>query len=123
MLPRLERHPVLARRARHVISENARVREFVVAMRAADLAACGALLDASHRSLRDDYEVSTPEIEALVDLVRAQPGVHGARITGGGFGGAILALADPSTAPDAARTAAAAYRERTGIEARVLLPL
>lgn len=122
MLPRLARHPVLARRARHVIGENERVRAFVVAMRAADLAACGALLDASHRSLRDDYEVSTPEIEALVDLVRAEPGVLGARITGGGFGGAVLALADPASAPQAARAAAGAYRERTGIAARVLLP-
>ena len=118
----LERdHPVLAQRARHVIGENVRVREFVGALRAGDLLACGRLLDESHRSLRDDFAVSTPDVDTLVALLRAQPGVHGARIVGGGFGGAVLAVATPASAPQAARVAAETFRARLPHEARVVL--
>ncbi len=118
----LEReHPVLARRVRHVVSENDRVRPFVAALRASDLAECGRLLDESHRSLRDDFGVSTPEVDALVALLRAQPGVYGARMVGGGFGGSVLGLATPAAAPQAARRAADAYRAQVGREARVVL--
>ncbi len=113
--------PELAARARHVLTENARVRSFVSALRAGDLAACGVLLDASHRSLRDDFAVSLPEVDLLVALLRAQPGVFGARMVGGGFGGAVLAIATPDSASSAARTASAAYRSQTGREPRVLL--
>jgi galactokinase len=113
--------PVLARRARHVVTENARVGLFVSALRAADLARCGQLLDASHASLRDDYAVSIPEVDALVELLRAQPGVLGARIVGGGFGGAVLALARPDATASAARAAAGGYRRRVGREARIVL--
>jgi galactokinase len=119
---RLERtRPDLAARARHVVTENARVVSFVAALRAGDLVACGLLLDASHRSLRDDFAVSLPEIDALVRLLRAQPGVHGARIVGGGFGGSVLAIATPEAAEGAARGAADAYRSGIGREPRVLL--
>lgn len=113
----------LRRRARHVVSENARVLEAVEALRGRDLDRLGALLDASHDSLRDDYEVSTPEVDLLVELVREQPGVLGARITGGGWGGSIVALADAGTGHAAATAAVAEYEERTGLDARILLPV
>jgi galactokinase len=79
------------RRARHVLSENRRVDETVAALRAGDLETVGRLLDASHASLRDDYEASVPEVEATVDELK-RAGAAGARMMGGGFGGAVLAL-------------------------------
>jgi galactokinase len=87
--------PLLRRRARHVIGENARVRATVAALAAGDLAAVGKLLGASHRSLRDDFEVSTPVLDALVERLAATPGVIGARLTGAGFGGCVVTLAEP----------------------------
>lgn len=87
--------PVLRRRARHVISENARVRTVAAALPAGDLAAVGAALAASHASLRDDFEVSTPVLDALVDRLDATAGVIGARLTGAGFGGCVVALTEP----------------------------
>jgi galactokinase len=112
----------LRRRARHVVSEDARVLEALAALADRDLARLGALLDASHRSLRDDYEVSTPEVDLLVDLVREQEGVYGARITGGGFGGSIVALADAGAGHRAAARAVAEYEQHTGRDASVILP-
>jgi galactokinase len=87
--------PVVRARARHVRSESARVHEFAAALRDEDLVRAGALMDASHRSLRDDFEVSTPVLDELVEHLRAIPGVHGARLTGAGFGGCAVALAEP----------------------------
>ena len=87
----------LAARVRHVISENARVDAMVTALIAGDLEAAGRLLDASHASLRDNYEVSVPEVERTVDRLKAA-GASGARIVGGGFGGAVLALLAPGVA-------------------------
>lgn len=88
----LERLPSpLDRRVRHVVTENARVRDAVVALGARDDERLGELLSASHRSLRDDYEVSTPELDRLVELA-ASAGALGARLVGGGFGGSIIAL-------------------------------
>jgi hypothetical protein len=84
----------LARRARHVLSENARVDAMVDALRAGELEQAGRLLDASHASLRDDYEASVPEVEATVERLKAA-GAAGARMVGGGFGGAVLALFGP----------------------------
>lgn len=81
--------------ARHVVSENARVRAFVEALRAGDLAGAGGLMVESHASLRDDFAVSTPRLDALVDRLRATPGVFGARLTGAGFGGCVVALCEP----------------------------
>jgi galactokinase len=80
------------RRARHVVTENARVLEGVRALQAADVSTFGALMVASHRSLRDDFEVSTPELDHLVDAC-LRHGAVGARLTGAGFGGAVVALA------------------------------
>lgn len=87
--------PELRRRARHVVAENARVMSFVDALTSGDLTTAGALLDDGHRSLRDDFEVSTPVVDALVEAVRATPGVLGARMTGAGFGGCVIAMAEP----------------------------
>ncbi|MFM7259014.1 MAG: galactokinase [bacterium] len=80
----------IARRARHVVTEVARVRAAVVALRSGDLAAFGRLLDESHASLRDDFDVSTPEVDRVVESARAR-GALGARMTGGGFGGSVVA--------------------------------
>jgi galactokinase len=93
---------VLARRARHVEEEDARVDAAVEALRAGDLAALGRLLDASHASLRDLYEASTPSVEAAAERLRSA-GAAGARMVGGGFGGHVLALLPPGAeAPDGA---------------------
>lgn len=83
----------LDRRARHVVTENQRVMEAVGALKDGDLEGLGALFDESHRSRRDDFEASAPEVDALVDDARSVPGVYGARMTGDGFGGAVIALA------------------------------
>jgi galactokinase len=94
----------LAARARHVVSENDRVRAAVLALAERDLPAVGRLLDASHASLRDCYDISTPAVEATVERLR-QAGALGARIVGGGFGGNVLGLLPPGvSAPQGAVT-------------------
>jgi galactokinase len=86
---------VLRRRARHVVSENRRVIDFARALRGGALDVAGGLMVASHRSLRDDFEVSTPALDALVERLVATDGVYGARLTGAGFGGCVVALTEP----------------------------
>jgi galactokinase len=112
----------LERRLRHVRSENARVHEAVTAMEAGDAVELGRLLDASHRSLRDDYQVSLPEIDRLVELGRAQPGVLGGRITGGGFGGSVVFLALRGQGRAAGERTLQAYEKETGKRGALLLP-
>jgi galactokinase len=85
----------IRRRARHVITENARVLAFAEAWQSGSMVTAGELMEASHSSLRDDFEVSTPALDALVDRLRRTPGVLGARLTGAGFGGCAVALAEP----------------------------
>jgi galactokinase len=92
-----ELDPPLDRRARHVITEAARVEAAVAALGAGDADGFGRLMTASHASLRDDYEVSCPELDRLVDLA-LDAGARGARLTGAGFGGSVVALADEDTA-------------------------
>jgi galactokinase len=104
----------LRSRARHVFEENERVVAAVAALRAGDLVELGALLDASHASLRDLYEVSTPELEAAVAALHAA-GAAGARVIGGGFGGHVLGLLPPGASPPAG-----AAEVRPGAGARVL---
>jgi galactokinase len=87
--------PVVRRRARHVVSENERVHAFAAAIGAGDAVAAGALMRDSHRSLRADFESSTPAIDELCAGLDVSPGVFGARITGGGWGGAVVALTRP----------------------------
>jgi len=91
MLSRLQ-DPVLLRRARHVVSENARTLSFAESLLAGDFDGLGTLMAASHASLRDDFEVSCPELDAMVEAALESPGVIGCRMTGGGFGGACVAL-------------------------------
>lgn len=87
--------PEVRARARHVLGENARVRAAAEALRARDPVLLGALLRESHASLRDDFAVSTPVLDALVGRLDATPGVHGARLTGAGFGGCVVAVCEP----------------------------
>lgn len=112
----------LGRRVRHVVTENARVLAAVEALRDGDGTRLGALFDASHASQRDDYEVSVPEIDLLVTIARAEPEVLGARLTGGGFGGSIVALVRAGAAAPVARRVAAAYASRSGRTPAVLVP-
>ncbi|MEO3432565.1 galactokinase [Inquilinus sp. CAU 1745] len=108
-LERLERlEEPLGRRARHVVTENRRVLDGVAALKACDAGTFGRLMDESHRSQRDDYQVSIPEIDALADSAKRH-GAIGARLTGGGFGGSIVALV-PSGRYDGWRDAVLADR-------------
>lgn len=100
-------------RGRHVVSEIARADRFATALGAGDTAALGPLLVASHASSRDDMEVSTPELDALV-VALVEAGALGARLTGGGFGGCVVALVDAAQARRVARAACARYRAATG---------
>jgi galactokinase len=86
---------VVRARARHVRSECERVRSFAEALRNGELARAGVVMDESHRSLRDDFEVSTARLDKLVDDLSSIQGVHGVRLTGAGFGGCVVALTDP----------------------------
>jgi galactokinase len=114
--------PPLDRRARHAVTENERVRLAVAALEGVRCEELGAHLDASHRSLRDDYDVSTPEIDVLVRTLRAEEGVYGARLTGGGFGGAVIALAREGEGAEVSRRAAEEFGRRTGRQATVVVP-
>jgi len=104
----------LFRRARHVVTENDRVRATARAFETGDLVAAGRELLASHASLRDDFEVSVPALDRLVEAAAATPGVFGARLTGGGFGGAVLVLAEAAALDDVAAGIGAAYRAPSG---------
>ena len=88
------------RRARHVVNENERVRQFADALRRADYPELGRLMVAGHASLRDDYDTSTPQMDEAVDQLNATTGVFGARMTGGGFGGCLVAICEPGTIRD-----------------------
>ena len=104
----------LARRARHVVTENQRVLDAVDALEGARPEFLGELLVASHRSLRDDFEVSTPALDTLVQALLDQPAVFGARMTGGGFGGSVVAVTRAGTGLPVAERASARYLRETG---------
>lgn len=112
------------RRARHNVTENRRVQAFAEALAHDDFVRAGALLGEAHDSMREDFEASCPEIDCLVDTAGRTPGVFGCRITGGGFGGCAVALAEPARAGEAAESILSAYREQTGLrgEAYVTSP-
>jgi galactokinase len=107
-------------RARHVVQENLRVLEAAQGVSAERF---GELMNASHFSLRDDYEVSIPELDELCAHLRAAPGVLGARLTGAGFGGACVALCRAGQAQEAAAAALAAYNSKQGRQGRILVPV
>jgi len=110
---------VVRRRCRHVITEDARVLESVEALKAGDLARFGTLINGSHDSLRDDYEVSGPELDLLVEIARGVPGVFGSRLTGAGFGGCTVTLARPDAVGPLEEAVRARYPKETGLEPRV----
>ncbi len=103
--------PLLRRRARHVVTENARVLETSRLLRAGETGRCGPLLTASHVSLRDDFEVSWPQADVAVEAA-VTSGALGARMTGGGFGGSVIALAEAGQAEDVRTAASAAFATR-----------
>jgi galactokinase len=113
----------LDRRARHVVTENARVLAAAAALRGGDAAALGRLFAASHASMRDDFEVSLPEIDAIVRFALDDPHVLGARLTGGGFGGAVIILCRAGDAAGVAHNVLARYHSTTAQTGRVLLPI
>jgi len=122
-LPRVASLPEpLDRRTRHVVTENVRVLAAVTAMRANDLTLLGRLFNASHDSQRDDYQVSIPEIDLLVNLARQDDGVYGARLTGGGFGGSIVVLAHSGAGRQEANRVKSEYDKRSGNTATILVP-
>jgi galactokinase len=104
-------------RARHVITENERVVEFAQAARAGDLETMGRLFVASHRSMQYDYEISCEEIDFLVDSALKIPGVYGARMTGGGFGGCTVNLVQTGREEEFTRELSRVYKDKYGITA------
>jgi galactokinase len=103
------------RRVRHVVTENARVRATVEALEAVDLDALTRLFAESHASLRDDYEVSSPALDLLVEIAAAVPGVVASRMTGAGFGGCTVNLVRPDAIPDLGAAVAREYPSRSGL--------
>ena len=107
--------PVVYRRCRHVVSENERVLQTVDALARGDIARVGVLMDASHASLRDDYEVSSPALDAMVAAMHSAPGCYGARLTGAGFGGCAVALVKPGSEQAVADAVYQQYPKATNI--------
>ena len=103
------------RRCRHIVSENARVLDAADALAKGDLMRFGVLMDASHVSMRDDYEITCKEIDTLVEISRQQPGVFGSRMTGGGFGGCTVSLVAAEAVDAFIETVGNAYAEATGL--------
>lgn len=110
---------ITRRRARHIITENVRTLEAAKAMRCGDAKALGELMNASHESLRDDYEVSSDELNRMVKLARQETGCYGARMTGAGFGGCAVALIRSDVAESFSARVAEAYDKVTGRSAKV----
>jgi galactokinase len=122
-LSRLEMLPEPYRsRARHVIMENARVRETVKAFQDNDLERVGQLFYASHASMRDDYDTSEPEIDLIVELAHSRSEIYGARLTGGGFGGSVVMLARSGQGRAVGEFIAAEYAQRSGRTPKLLTP-
>jgi galactokinase len=113
--------PIVKRRAEHVVREIARVQSAVSALKRADDNALGALMFSGHASLRDLYEVSTPELDALVDIARELPGCVGARLTGAGFGGCTVNLVEQTMTGEFTAGLQGIYLEQTGRETAVYL--
>lgn len=108
-------------RCRHIITENVRVEEAAIALAAGDMKRMGELMAEAHASYRDDFAASCPEVDLLVELAAAEPGVIGARLTGGGFGGCTVNLVEAAHAEAFRRDIHAAYLERAGIDAEIYL--
>ncbi len=113
--------PLTARRAAHVVAENRRVLDAVAALEAGNLDEVGRLFSESHASLRDQYEVSSPELDILVEIAAATPGVVGARLTGAGFGGSTINLVRRQAVGALREAVLREYPERTGLTPRVFV--
>jgi galactokinase len=125
-LEQLEQHrnilsEVIYKRALHIVTENARVLDSAEALRSGDIARFGMRMAESHRSLRDLYEVSCRELDLMVDLAYQQKGVFGARMTGGGFGGATINLVDARYAGEFKEKMAKAYQKETGLVPQIYI--
>jgi galactokinase len=107
------------RRARHVVTENQRVLDAVNAMKSQDALSLGKLMNASHASLRDDFEVTNEELDIMAHIAQTQPGCYGARMTGGGFGGCGVALVQEIEAQQIATAVAAQYEIATGLQPKI----
>ncbi len=122
----LERHrsalpEFVYRRCRHIVTENARVLEAERALKAGDFAACGEAMNASHASMRDDFEITCPEVDFLAALARREPGVYGSRMTGGGFGGCTVSLVEADAVERVSRHIAERYPVAAGRDADVFV--
>jgi galactokinase len=112
---------VIYRRSRHVITENARVLQAAAALEKGDLVAFGQLMNSSHRSLRDDYEVSCKELDLMVELAQPLPGVFGSRMTGGGFGGSTVNLIAAENVDEFKEAVARGYKDATGLTPEIYI--
>jgi galactokinase len=110
---------LIYRRCRHIVTENARVLEAERALIAGDFAACGAAMNASHASMRDDFEITCPEVDFLAELAQATPGVFGSRMTGGGFGGCTVSLVEAGAVKRVSQILVDGYRVGCGRDAEV----
>ena len=108
-------------RARHVVSENDRVLRSTTALEQHDVETFGTLMNESHKSLRDDYEVSIPELDVLVSSAQQVPGCYGARLTGAGFGGCIVSVVDTNVIETFQKTVASAYHQATGRDTTIYI--
>lgn len=107
---------IIYKRARHAITENARTIKAVDALKAGDIKGFGKLMDASHKSLKEDYEVTGKELDAIVSAMQKQPGVIGARMTGAGFGGCAIALVENKYIDSVKEAAGKEYKAATGLD-------
>lgn len=112
---------VIARRAEHVVCEIDRTFAMIECLKDGDFVEAGTLIQQSHESLRDLFEVSCPELDFIVSLCNSQPGVYGSRMMGGGFGGSAIVLVEKSKAEQVAETVEAAYHEQFGLKASIFL--
>ena len=109
------------RRCRHVVAENARVLEAERALKAGDFAACGAAMNASQASMRDDFQITCPEIDFLADFAQGIAGVYGSRMTGGGFGGCTVSLVEKDAVETVSKLLLDAYRVAFGLTAEIFV--
>lgn len=109
------------RRARHVVTENARTQDAAAALRDGDLRRFGQCMAGSHASLRDDYEVSCQELDLMVEIASRQRGVSGARMIGGGFGGCVVSVVDARCAEEFRAAVTAEYASATGVQPQVFI--
>jgi len=110
---------IVLKRARHIVTENARVLEAVQVMKAGNVKRLGELFNASHNSLRDDFEVTNEALNQIVECAQEQSSCYGARMTGAGFGGCAVALVKEENTQEFTNTVSAAYRQRSGLDASI----